>query len=633
MWFLFSSLLLLLWIAMPIWALAIARHNRRELERLRERVHRLESERGAALSAVPPPGEAAEPAPGPEPLPFPGAVAARPPEPAIAPVPPRFFDGARLEDLVGGLWFQNVGAVLVLLGAFFLILWGYTTGRLGPGALVAAGVAVGLALAWRGDRVARRLPPFGHALMGVGFGVAYLSVALGHFTLRALPAGAALALLAAVALVTVLAGLRHRAQAIAVLGVLGAFLPLLLPHLFGIRGFDLTNGQSVAWMAAADAAVFALALRPGWGALGLTALLLTLGGWAMVFDPGPWTWGQQAALTAMTALFGLAPLPRLAGEQTRVSAVDVATLTLAPALYAAVSWPFLAWAGRPAAALLLLGAAAVWMAAAWWVEPRRASGELWRPLVAGSTLFVTVAIERLAGLEWTATAWIAEGLALAWLGAGRRGAWLRGLGAVVSALGACTLFARVAVDGHCADAGALPILHGDALRDLAGVLLLFATGAVLERESRFPAPWPRLLSRAWVLGANLVLLAWGAREANHLARALEASGGRWARPPALGAPLAARRIETLAAFTATALWTLQALAMFAAGWWRGSAFLRWLGLGLLALCVLKFAFGDLATVDAFWRFVTAVAVGVVLLAVSYAYQRRIRRERASGSGG
>ena len=45
-------------------------------------------------------------------------------------------DAARLEQLVGGVWLQNVGAVLLLLGVFLMILWGYGTGRVGPGVLV-----------------------------------------------------------------------------------------------------------------------------------------------------------------------------------------------------------------------------------------------------------------------------------------------------------------------------------------------------------------------------------------------------------------------------------------------------------------------------------------------------------------
>ena len=63
------------------------------------------------------------------------------------------------------------------------------------------------------------------------------------------------------------------------------------------------------------------------------------------------------------------------------------------------------------------------------------------------------------------------------------------------------------------------------------------------------------------------------------------------------------------------------------GWIRSSAFLRWMGLGLFGVTVLKFLIADLQTVDIFWRFLTALVVGAALLAVSYAYQRRTRDAR------
>jgi uncharacterized membrane protein len=619
------------WLLLPVWALVLAQRHAREIERLRDRVRRLEVERGTPLAAVPPPGAAPEPPPAP--LPFPPTVTAPAPVAAVAPAAEpaarAFFDSARAEEVVGGLWLQNVGAVVLLLGAFFSILWGYTSGRLGPEVLIAAGVLLGAALAWRGAVLARTLPPLGHALVGVGCGVAYLSVYLGHFTLRVLPAPLALVLLVGVTAATVGTGLRLRARVVAVLGVAGAFLPLLLPPLLSMRGFDLGRGEAMAWMAAADLAVFALAARSGWGSLSLTALLLTAATWMGVFDERAWSWPEQWALTALMLLFGLVPVPRLARTPGRVSASEQTTLVLAPLLYAAASWPFVSYVGRVPAALLLLGVAAVHAVAAWWVDTRREGGEVWRPLVAAATLFVTLAAERAAGAEYLSVAWLAEGLVLAWLGAGPRGTWLRGCGALVSALGGAVHLFRL-VDRAWTPSGQWPVLNAESLRGLAGIALLFATGAVLGSERRFERAWRTLLGRGWAIAGNLLLLVWGAQQAHQLAHALVAPGGPWARPPDLGEAPMRQRLGIRSAVFTSGFWMLQAAVVMALGWWRGSAFLRWTALALLGLTVLKVLLADLAQVDVFWRFVSAMVVGAVLLAVSYAYQRRIRRERGGG---
>lgn len=641
------ALLGLAWLAMPVIALMLAARTRRDVAALRERVRRLEQERAALglpsapapLSAVPPPPAPDAPAPSapPPPLPFPAPGALPPPDdaprvpgwirPAASRADREFFDSARAEELVGGLWFQNLGAVLLLVGAFFSILWGYTTGRLGPGVLVLAGVALGLALAWRGDRLARTLAPLGHALIGVGLGVVYLAVYLGWFTLRALPAGVALPLLAAVALGSVAVGLRYRAQGIAALGVVGAFLPQVLSGMLHLRGFELSAPLLLAYLALVDAAVFALTARAGWALLDLVALVLTSVVWVAAYPRGDWGWPLQAALAALYLAAGLAPVGRLARTPEPARAVERAVIVAAPLLFAMVSWPFIGYVGRGPAAILLLALAGVYVAAAWWIDSRRESGDAWQPLTAAATLFATVAIERAAGSSNVALAWLLEGAVLVALGTGARGAWLRGLGAVVSFVGSVAHLARM-LDHHGPWTGALPFVHADSLRALAGIALLVITAALLHRERRFPETLRLLLARAWMGAAMLMLMLWGAQEADHLARELTGSGGRWAKPPRIGADPIHRTVGMLRAFTTSALWTLQAAALVAAGWGRRSAFLRWLGLGLLGITVFKFVAADLAEVDVFWRFLSAMLVGVVLLAVSFFYQRRIRRERA-----
>ena len=85
-----------------------------------------------------------------------------------------------------------------------------------------------------------------------------------------------------------------------------------------------------------------------------------------------------------------------------------------------------------------------------------------------------------------------------------------------------------------------------------------------------------------------------------------------------------QQVGVLAAPFTSAGWLLQALVLLVLGWTRRSAFLRWAGLALTGITVLKFLVADLQTVDVFWRFLTAIVVGAALLGISYAYQRRAR---------
>src|SRR5262249_29153273 len=154
-------------------------------------------------------------APRPEPLAVAPAAVPLAPAPHPTPVaasPARH--GAEMEQWVGAVALQNIGAVLLLVGFFFLVLWGYSTHRIGPGVLVAAGVLTGLGVIWRGDWLQRTVRGVGHALIGVGAGSVWLSLYLGHTSLHALPTGWALPLLFAASTLTAGLGLRYGVQGI-----------------------------------------------------------------------------------------------------------------------------------------------------------------------------------------------------------------------------------------------------------------------------------------------------------------------------------------------------------------------------------------------------------------------------------
>jgi uncharacterized membrane protein len=77
------------------------------------------------------------------------------------------------------------------------------------------------------------------------------------------------------------------------------------------------------------------------------------------------------------------------------------------------------------------------------------------------------------------------------------------------------------------------------------------------------------------------------------------------------------------------LWAVYGSALIFAGvrWSRQA--LRWQGLILLGITTLKVFFIDLAMLRGFYRVVSSIALGVVLLVISYVYQRRMMA-RAQG---
>ncbi len=500
---------------------------------------------------------------------------------AAAPTPARAArDLSSAEEWIGGVGLQNVGSVLLLLGVLFLILWGYSTGRLGPGVLVAAGVALGAAIAWRGDRAARSLPRFGQALVGIGLGTAYLTLCLGYFHLHVLGRGMAAVLLAATSTAGVLLGMRYGAQYFAILGVIGAHLPPLLGLAVPMTGFTFPPPQLLLYLAGVNLVVYVLAWRSGWSRLTLAALLLTALTWYACAPQIGWSWPEEIGLSLLFAGLGLAPLPGIARRERPADAIELAVIAAAPLALMLVSWPFLAGA-RPIAVAAWSGALfALYAAASLWVERRRPAQDLWRILTAAATLFLTIALQRAIGDRGTPIAWCAEGALLVFCGLYARSGWLRALGYTVEGLAFFAVLAG-ALSREALARGAVAFVSFPSLRDILCLELLFLLGHIMSRARDRLSERERHLPEVWTALGNLVLAIWIGREAYHWAYA--ATGGTGA--------------GELFLIASGLGWMLQALVLVLLGIRRKSAFLRALGHMAGAMAGLLLVYGLAASQD------------------------------------
>jgi uncharacterized membrane protein len=82
-----------------------------------------------------------------------------------------------------------------------------------------------------------------------------------------------------------------------------------------------------------------------------------------------------------------------------------------------------------------------------------------------------------------------------------------------------------------------------------------------------------------------------------------------------------RSIEIARDFTYSALWMAYGAMLMVVGFWRSSAFVRWQGLVLIAATTAKVFIYDTSELDRVYRILSFIVLGVLLLAVSFAYQR------------
>ena len=106
--------------------------------------------------------------------------------------------------------------------------------------------------------------------------------------------------------------------------------------------------------------------------------------------------------------------------------------------------------------------------------------------------------------------------------------------------------------------------------------------------------------------------------ADYYSRQMPSDFGNYWNPRAL---LQRRSIAIARDFTYSALWMAYGAMLMIIGFWRKSAFVRWQALALIAVTVVKVFVYDTSQLDHVYRIFSFIALGVLLLAVSFAYQR------------
>jgi len=72
-------------------------------------------------------------------------------------------------------------------------------------------------------------------------------------------------------------------------------------------------------------------------------------------------------------------------------------------------------------------------------------------------------------------------------------------------------------------------------------------------------------------------------------------------------------------FSYSAIWLIYGAALMAFGFWKKTAFVRWQGLALIALTIGKVFLYDSRNLQTGYRILSFIALGAVLLAISFVY--------------
>ncbi|MDP8988757.1 MAG: DUF2339 domain-containing protein [Acidobacteriota bacterium] len=535
-----------------------------------QRLLRIESAMGlpAAAPLPPEPVREAVPPPLPPPLPEPSAP---PPFTEVAPPP-------SLENTFGLGWLNRVAVVTLIFGVGFLFKYAVDNQWIGPGMRVALGVAAATLALFVGEWISLRgQQVFARGLTGLGLALLYLSFYAGFEFYQLLPQNAAFLLMFLTTCAGAALALHYDSQAVAWLGLVGGYLTPVL----------LSTGENRMWVLAGytlllNLGALGMARVKRWPALEYLAWFFTVmlyAGWS-----NEWLSGETrvAAFEWLSIVFVVFFAASALGSRLWLLALNTGVYFVGS--YDLLDRQYHRWMGAFALTLALLHGG---LAGIGW-EKRKEWGQL---AAAIGAVLLTLAIPlQFAGFRITML-WALEAAVLAWLG--RRsdrerfhtGVWL--------------LFALILARLFALDSRMYAM---DAL--LNRRFLTFAVSAAsLWIASRFARSRD---AKAFSYGAGHLVLLW--------ALAMEVSG--WAARNS-----DVQDVSNLESTGISILMAVYGAGLVVAGVALRSTLNRILGLGLMTLVIAKLYLLDVWSLSRGFRITAFLALGGLLLLVSYLYSR------------
>jgi len=532
--------------------------------------------------------EAPTPQAAPAAIPPTPAPKAAQPEVATAPPPaPRkpALTAGDVESILAGKWLHVVGLFLVFIGTAFFLKVAFDHNWIAPVFRVALGVVAGATAIVYAQHLANKGQVyFSEGITALGAGIEFLSLyasnALFHL------ASPALALTGMIAVNAAIASLawKRRSQRLGILAAIGGFLA---PLLAGTQGAD--QWMLAGYIGMLDIGLLVLAelidsrvIAPI--ALGGT-ILYELGSFSQAQNLGDF---QRASIYAILyATFAVSGwiVTKVRGRLDPARAIvgGIALGAVMIGLETSLS------AHRTLLAEILLGLAVAHLAVAALFKSRYHS---WLAAIA-ITFAIPAAFDNLAIRN---AAWAAEAVALSIAG-------LRFRDDVLKFGGLCLLGLDIAADFAYWNYTAVKPILNERFASCAATFFatyVIARATELNGTSRYDEALVRTLRTAGHALALVTLSAeaWDAVAYYH--------GSAQASSSAL-----------------SIVWALFAALLIGKGLVGRDSFMRWEGLGLMILTASKVLLFDLSALDISYRVISAVLVGVALIGVSYAYQRRL----------
>jgi uncharacterized membrane protein len=593
---------------------------RQNLAELSTRISRIEQRLRIEPQASPTPSTQPAPIPPPNAVRAPALEVAAVPFSPVAKIPLRkpATPEADLESRIGSHWLNRIGIAAVLIGISYFLKFAFENNWIGPAGRIAIGLIAGIAVVIWSERFRlKNYKAFSYSLKAVGIGTLYLSLWAAFQRYSLIPNSVAFAMMLLVTASAAAMALAQDAEVLAAFALTGGFATPIL----------LSTGQNreialFSYVAILDIATLVLVTFKPWRRL----LVMSYIGTLILYLGWYWEFYNRSELgltlgfaTLLFAIFAVAPLITLQpdDEHPLFASVPAVLAFVNASVYFMQAYVMVQEVDKTYMAWFALALAAVYIFLSRRVHARKLTPGTTEILyflhLAVAIGFITIAIPIRLDAHWITMGWFVEAGVLLWIANRIKFDFLNAF-----ALGALALgVARLLLIDNFRTADVL--IFNMRLATYALAILVLA--GVAWYASKRDDDAAKSVAAVSLVALNLLaLIALTHEVADFYTRQIATL-----RPDSTmrgNAPyFDMHRIDIERDFTFSALWMGYGAMLMIVGFVRRSAFVRWQALVLIAFTIGKVFIYDVSQLDRAYRIVSFLVLGVLLLAISFVYQR------------
>lgn len=566
-----------------------------------------------------------------------------PPAPAVPSAPAMQViskqSNGDLEQNIGGKWFARIGVTALVLGVSFFLKYAFDNNWIEPLGRVMIGVISGLILLGVGEKTIRKYPVYGQIITGGGIAILYLSIFAAfdfYHLMSQVPAFVCMAIITAVGIAL---SLRYDAISLIMVAVLGGFCtPFLIStgvnNQFGLLSYILIL----------DLAILAVSIFRKWRWLNLVGFVGTFfvfATWAGEFYSRSQLFSTMFFLSLFFIVYSLSALVYNLAKKEKSSGVEQALTILSVTVFFGASYILLNDDYHAFMGFFALIMSIYYFLGAYLVRIITVEDENLYNFLAFLTVgFITLAIPLQFDQNVITIGWFIEAVLLILLGMKVRKESLSTFGSIVFVLATLRL---LMVDTSLHIENNFFIFNKIFFTFFVGILVSYLLAYLsrgYEESSANTFIKRSAMIALFVIVANFLtifsvsreiivyydnqaekLMAERNQQENEMKKYGKRQNEYYDSSAYRSYSIKLDKLESRSSVTLSLFWLFYGIVLMVGGIVGKYKGVRLGGMALLILAILKLFFFDLWSLGTLYRIVSSISLGVVLLSISFAYQK------------